>query len=51
MSLIQILTHFYKDFNAHKKHQIKEEANLFLIVLNYDIIIFKEQTLEELNHT
>ena len=41
---------FYKDFKMHKKYQIKEEANLFLIVLNYYIIIFKEYTLQELNH-
>ena len=42
MSLIHFLIHFYEDFNMHKKHQMKEEANLFLIVLNYYIIIFKE---------
>ena len=43
MSLINFLIHFYKDFNVHvhKKHQMREEANLFLIVLNY-YIIFKE---------
>ena len=29
-------------FNVHKKHQMKEEVNSFLIVLNYYIIIFKE---------
>ena len=33
---------FLQSFNVHKKHQMIEEANLFLIVLNYDIIIFKE---------
>ena len=37
-----VLIHFYKDFNMHKKHQMKEEDNLFLIVLNYYIIIFKK---------
>ena len=42
MSLINFLIHFYKDFNMHKKHQMKEEDNLFLIVLNYYIIIFKK---------
>ena len=42
MSLIHLLIHFYKDFKMHKKHQIKEEANLFLVVLKYYIIIFKE---------
>ena len=30
---------------------MKEEANLFLVVLNYYIIIFKEQISEDLNHT
>ena len=40
----------YKHFNKRKKHQVIMEANLFLKVLNY-YIIFKEQTLEELNHT
>ena len=30
-----LLIHFYKTFNAYKKHQVKEEANLLLIVLNY----------------
>ena len=47
----KFLIHFYKDLNVYRKHQMKEEANLFLIMLNYCIIIFKEQTLEELNHT
>ena len=42
MSLINFLRHFYKDFKMNKKHQMKGEANLFLIVLNYYIIIFKE---------
>ena len=51
MSLIHFLIHFYKDLNMHKKHRIIKEANLFLRVLNYYIIIFKEQTLEQLNHT
>ena len=41
-SLMHFLIHFYKDFNMHKKHQIKKEANLFLKVLNYYIIIFKK---------
>ena len=48
---INFLIHFYKDFNVRKKHQMKEEANLSPIVLNYYIIIFKEWTLKELNHT
>ena len=42
MSLMHFLIHFYKDFNMHKKHQMIKEANLFLKVLNYYIIIFKE---------
>ena len=50
MSLINFLIHLI-DFSVHKKHHMNEGANLFLIVLNYHIIIFKEQTLEELNHT
>ena len=29
-------------FNVHKKHKMIEEANLFLIVLYYYIMIFKE---------
>ena len=33
---------YYKDFNKHKKHQMIKEANLFLKVLNYYIIIFKK---------
>ena len=33
---------FYKDFNRYKKHQMIKEANLFLKVLNYYIIIFKK---------
>ena len=32
----------FKDFNMHKKHQMIKEANLFLKVLNYYIIIFKK---------
>ena len=32
-------------------HQMTEEANLFLIVLNYYIMSFKESTLEGQNHT
>ena len=51
MLLIHFLIHFYKIFNEDKKHQMKEEVNVFLIVLNYYINIFIEQTLEELNHT
>ena len=47
MSLIDFLIYFYKDFKMHKKHHMIEEANLFLIVLNYYINIFKEQILEE----
>ena len=42
MQLIKFLIHFYKDFKNHKKHQMKEEANLFLTLLNYYVIIFKE---------
>ena len=30
-----LLILFYQIFNVYKKHQMKEEANLFLIVLNY----------------
>ena len=30
-----LLIHVYKIFSAHKKHQMKEEANLFPIGLNY----------------
>ena len=33
--LIHFLIHFYKIFNVYKKHQMKEEANLFLTVSNY----------------
>ena len=32
------------------KHQMKEEVDLPMIVLDYSIIIFKEYTLEEVNH-
>ena len=32
------------------KHQMKEEADLPMIVFDYYIIIFKEYTLEEVNH-
>ena len=28
-----LLIHYYKIFRVHKKHQMKEEANLFLTVL------------------
>ena len=42
MLLIDFLIRFHKDFKVHKKHQIREEVNLSLIVLNYYIIIFKE---------
>ena len=31
----RLLIHFYKIFNACKKHKMKKEANLFLIVLKY----------------
>ena len=34
-NLIHFLIHFYKIFNVYKKHQLKEEANLFQIGLNY----------------
>ena len=37
-----LLIQFYKDFNKCKKHQMIKEANLFLKVLNYYIIIFKK---------
>ena len=33
------------------EHQIKEEADLVMKVLLYYIIIFRKQTLEEINHT
>ena len=39
--MVNFLIHFHKDFKVHKKNQMKEEANLFLIMLNYYIIIFK----------
>ena len=42
MLLINFLIQFYKDFNKQKKHQMIKEANLFLKVLNYYIIIFKK---------
>ena len=32
----------FLNFKNHKKHEMKEEANFFLIVLNYYIEIFKE---------
>ena len=35
MSLINFFIHFYKDFKMYKNHEIKEEANLSPIVLNY----------------
>ena len=35
MLLIQFLIHFNKIFNVRKIYQMKEEANLFMIVLNY----------------
>ena len=37
-----LLIQFYKDFNKCKKHQMIKEANLFLKVLNYYVIIFKK---------
>ena len=33
-----LLIHFYNVFRAHNKHQMIEEANLFLIALNYYIM-------------
>ena len=41
-SKIELVEIFLIDFKKHKKNQMKEEANLFLIVLNYYVIIFKE---------
>ena len=38
-------------FQRAQETSDEREASLFLKVLNYYIIIFKEQTLEELNHT
>ena len=38
----KLLNTLLQRFQRHKKHQMKEEANLFLIVLNYYIIIFEE---------
>ena len=35
MLLKHFLIHFYKIFNVHKIYQMKEEANLIMIVLNY----------------
>ena len=35
MLFIQFLIHFYKIFNVRKIYQMKDEANLFMIVLNY----------------
>ena len=40
--ILNFLIHFYKDFNVHKEHKMIKEANLFLKVLNYYIITFKE---------
>ena len=34
------LIHYYKIFRLHNKHQMKEEANLFPIVLKYYIMNF-----------
>ena len=39
------LIDFYEIFSSHKKHQMKEKANVFLIVLNYYIMNFIKQTL------
>ena len=44
ISLINFLILFYKDFKKQEKHQMKEEANLFMKVLVYCIIIFIKQT-------
>ena len=38
-------------FQHAQEHKMIKEANLFLNVLNYYIIIFKKYTLEKLNHT
>ena len=38
-------------FQRTQETSNEREASLFLIVLNYYFIIFKEKTLEELNHT
>ena len=40
--ILNFLIHFYKDFNVQKEHKMIKEANLFLKVLNYYIITFKE---------
>ena len=42
MSLIDLLIHFYKDFNKQQKHQMIEEANLPMKVLFYCIISFRK---------
>ena len=36
----RLLIHFYKISNACKKHKMKKEANLFLIVLKYQSMKF-----------
>ena len=38
-------------FQRTQETSNEREASLFLIVLNYYFIIFREKTLEELNHT
>ena len=35
-----LFIHFYKIFNLYQKHQMKEDANLFLKVLNYQSMNF-----------
>ena len=44
ISLINFLIQFYKDFKKQEKHQMKEEANLFMKMSVYYIIIFIKQT-------
>ena len=46
----ELLNFFYKDFKMQKKNQIIEQANLFLKMLNWCIIIFIKQPWKEVNH-
>ena len=46
---IDFSIHFYKDFNKQQKYQMIEKANLPIKVFFYCIVIFKNQTLKELN--
>ena len=47
----ELLNFFYKDFKMQKKNQIIEQANLFLKMLNWCIIIFIKQPWKEVIHT